>query len=230
MLAGRERFAFSRVVAWLIILRALCPIAVKFDGKAEMARAGGTQIALRTTVMIGALLVLLMMALLPGPVSWLLGSQHQPAERDELIGKPRGERDGSQPVADPAGSGQEAAFGGAATGTPVNVPGADPAAAELTLQRAADTAPAAPTDAAGELSGRYREITSKLRELGAAYHRLETWEGDTKVYRFQCALTAGGAGDGGEAYRTFQATGTKPADAMERVLADVRAWRNGGLY
>jgi hypothetical protein len=201
---------------------------VKFDGKPEMARTGGTQIALRTTVMIGALLVLLLIALLPGPVSWLLGSQQQPAERDDLMGRLGSRADGSRPLPAPAGSSRAKAFNRAEAAAPIGLPGADTDAAELTRQRAAQIPATAETAAAGEFSERYREITSKLRELGAAYHRLETWEGETKVYRFQCALSAGSAGDGG--YRTFEATGTEPADAMERVLADVRAWRNGGLY
>jgi hypothetical protein len=31
-------------------------------------------------------------------------------------------------------------------------------------------------------------------------------------------------------YRTFEASGGDPASAMERVLADVRAWRSGRFY
>jgi hypothetical protein len=209
----------------------LDPIAVIFEGKPEMARAACTQIALRTTVMIGALLVLLLMALLPGPVRWLLGSQQQPAaDHDDLIRRPSSEADGSSSMAEAAGSGLDAEFAGAVADDRIDLPDLDPVAADVSPRDSADDPLPDGAVGAGEFSQRYREITSKLRELGAAYHRLETWEGDRKVYRFQCALSAEASEDGDGEYRTFEATGTEPADAMERVLADVRAWRNGGLY
>jgi hypothetical protein len=138
---------------------------------------------------------------------------------------------GSGPIGDVAGSGRSAAFGEPVDGAEMSGDGTATAKADLLPQQTAnDPLAGGHADAAGEFSGRYREITSKLRELGAAYHRLETWEGETTVYRFQCALSANPAADGGDEYQTFEATGRQPTDAMERVLADVRAWRNGALY
>jgi hypothetical protein len=112
----------------------------------------------------------------------------------------------------------------------MDVAGSETGAAGVTPQTVAHDPWAGNSDAAGGFSEGCREITSELRELGAAYHRLETWEGETKVYRFQCAVSAEAEGGGEGQYRTFEATGTQPADAMQRVLADVRAWRDGALY
>jgi hypothetical protein len=210
-----------------MILRAFGRIVLNFVGKPEMARAACTQIVLRTTVMIGALVVLLMMALLPGPVRWLLGPQQQPAAaRDEPGRQPTAEAKASDQMGETAGAGLGAEFTRAIGG-----PAIDVALPERSEQGAAGEPLGKGKGGRDESPDRYGEITSELRELGAAYYRLEAWEGQTNVFRFQCTLRAGEPGeDGKQEYRTFEAAGGEPAAAMQRVLADVRAWRNGGLY
>ena len=116
-----------------------------------MARAACTQIAMRTTVMIGALLVLLMVALLPGPVRWLLGSQHRPAAGgDDLVRRPTSGSAGSSPITETVGAGLGTEFAGAAAGASADATGANTPAANLSQKRAAEDPLPGSASGAGE--------------------------------------------------------------------------------
>ncbi len=199
-----------------------------------MASGTGTNIALRTMIMIGALLVLLLMALLPGPVGWLVGGgQAGETAREPTVhsGPPRAAMDLATVV-----------DGGVDYGPgPAAITDESPRPGRSTPRRpsAGDTGEAAgalgevETVGAGGASSvdRCQSITAELRREGAAYYRLESWEGEPQVFRFQCTMTVDKAAEGGEpVYRTFAAAGNDPAEAMEQVLADVRAWQQSGRY
>jgi hypothetical protein len=189
-------------------------------------------------VMIGALLVLLLTALLPGPVGWLVGGGQA-----------------GEPERDPGpGSGRERAAAAATMeGVADLTPGQSaPTGPSLGEERERADREAMSDSAAGETGGVLAVgntnpvdpcslITSQLRQEGAAYYRLESWESEPRVFRFQCTLPVSQApvsqapiGQAEEetksAYRTFEAAGNNPAEAMERVLADVRAWNASGRY
>jgi hypothetical protein len=192
-----------------------------------MVGVAGTNIAVRTTVMIGALVVLLLMALLPGPLSWLVGSSRGDGTGREAVGK----------RAAGTASGPEATAGGPAVPGPTNFGDSvqpltvDPQGAPGTEEPRSAAAPA-PVGALPASAGprapaeRCSEITSELCRLGAAYFRLESWADEPQVFRFQCTLPLIGASTPETTgYRTFEASAADPATAMQRVLADVQAWQ-----
>jgi hypothetical protein len=197
-----------------------------------MVGLGGTNIAVRTTVMIGALVVLLLMALLPGPLRWLVGSSRGDGlEREPLRRRAEGTAAGLEP--DTGGS--------TAAGRPEYGAAVQPLAAEPGLDRSSPTAagispgeasPAAlPVATPGAPAERCAEISAQLCRLGAAYFRLESWADEPQVFRFQCTLPLSDQrvpADG--AYRTFEASAADPATAMQQVLADVEAWQTTKRY
>ena len=66
----------------------------------------------------------------------------------------------------------------------------------------------------------FRFIQSRLRQLGAAYFRLETITNSSK-YHFFCRIDA--AKDGRRGIH-FEATRLDPVDAMDAVLAKAESW------
>ncbi len=198
-----------------------------------------TNVALRTTVMIAALVVLLLTALLPGPIGWLTGVG-RPTERVRDASAGGQTAHGGDGVLGAARQNAGSSLDGEANSTP---------AADTTRGRG-DVGTAEPAVAGSSDEGageeRCRQLRWQLRELGAAYTRLESWEGEPRVYRFHCTLPFNSApfdsapfdsapfdsaADGGQAaYRTFEAASASPEEAMERVLADVRTWQAGRRY
>lgn len=184
-----------------------------------MVGTAGTNVALRTTVMIGALVILLVFALLPGPIGWLAGAGRQDDTGSESSADGRASRTGSgSAVAGPDGGG----FSSAA---------AERSAAEEEAPTVDGGArrplPAEAGDANhGSVEERCQQVRRQLRRLGAAYTRLESWESEPCVYRFHCAMPLASDNSGGQAtHRTFEAASDSPELAMERVLADVQAWQ-----
>ncbi|MBN2024582.1 MAG: hypothetical protein JW809_17515 [Pirellulales bacterium] len=71
---------------------------------------------------------------------------------------------------------------------------------------------------------RFTQIHARLRQLGADYHRLESWGTEQALFRFHCRVSLGA---GPNLSRQFEATDRDPIGAMTRVLLDVEAWRTG---
>ncbi len=69
---------------------------------------------------------------------------------------------------------------------------------------------------------RFSEIGQRLRRLGATYVLLETLGNDMQTYRFLCMMALGGDPS---CTRLFEATSSSPLQAMDRVLAEVEAWK-----
>jgi hypothetical protein len=197
-----------------------------------MVGLGGTNIAVRTTVMIGALVVLLLMALLPGPVRWLVGLSRGGELEHEPV---RSRAEGAAGSLEADGSGSTATerpeYGGPlqhlaveprvdrGTQEPPGVAPAEPGSATVAL-----ATPGVPVE-------RCAEISSQLCGLGAAYFRLESWADEPQVFRFQCTLPVNDdRGPEAEGYRTFEASAEDPATAMRQVLADVQAWQTTKRY
>jgi hypothetical protein len=190
----------------------------------SMVGTARTNVALRTTVMIAALVVLLLTALLPGPIGWLAG-----------VGRP------TEAVRDSSAGGQTAHGGDGVSGAARQSAGSSPDGEENSTPAAdatrvgGDVGTAEPAVAGSSDQGagdeRCRQLRWQLRKLGAAYTRLESWESEPQVFRFHCTLPFDGAADGGQAaYRTFEAASASPEQAMERVLADVRTWQAGRRF
>jgi hypothetical protein len=206
-----------------------------------MAGGTGTNVALRTMVMIGSLLVLLLMALLPGPVGWLVGGGEAGATARDSGSVAGGERAATDLAAATERGGDLAPV--RTPNEPGQAPKEDPSEEESSRQV---TGPEEDGPASGSAAGkaapavaveesapedRCWSITAQLRQEGAAYYRLESWESEPSVFRFQCTMPVGEAKAADrQVYRTFEAAGNNPAAAMERVLADVRAWNAGGRY
>lgn len=70
---------------------------------------------------------------------------------------------------------------------------------------------------------RFAAVQDRLRELGATYYLLES-PGADGIFRFYCEVAVGGNAN---YHRCFEASDRDALRAMERVLADVEAWRNG---
>jgi hypothetical protein len=197
-----------------------------------MVGLGGTNIAVRTTIMISALVVLLLMALLPGPLRWLVGASRGGGLEPEPL-RSRAEGAASSLEADGGGSTAiprpeygaqlqdldvEPAVDG---GTP------EPAGIAPSERGPATVALAAP----GVPAEHCAEISSQLCRLGAAYFRLESWADEPQVFRFQCTLPLNDSrAPEAEGYRTFEASAADPATAMRQVLADVQAWQTTKRY
>ncbi|HEV3004696.1 MAG TPA: hypothetical protein VGX78_09550 [Pirellulales bacterium] len=62
----------------------------------------------------------------------------------------------------------------------------------------------------------------RLRELGMASYRLETWGVTGELYRFSCQVALSNRG---QAMKHFEATETSPAKVIESVLQQVEAWQ-----
>jgi len=67
------------------------------------------------------------------------------------------------------------------------------------------------------------QIEHRLRELGASYYRLEYWEAEGMLYRFQCNVPMD---DSTQRSRLFQATDEDRTRAMQRVLEQVESWQS----
>ena len=197
-----------------------------------MVGLGGTNIAVRTTIMIGALVVLLLMALLPGPLRWLVGSNRGDGLEHEPV-RSRSEGGAGSLEAGPGDSTvtEQPEYGAPPQRLDVEPPversapePAGLAASELGPATAALAGPGVPAE-------RCAEISSQLCRLGAAYFRLESWADEPQVFRFQCTLPFNDSrGSEAEAYRTFEASAADPATAMRQVLADVQAWQTTKRY
>lgn len=70
----------------------------------------------------------------------------------------------------------------------------------------------------------FRTVQERLRQLGATYYLLEAWGNDQQVYRFYCKMAIGGSAD---YTRCFEATNADPLQAMQQVLQQVEANRDG---
>ena len=76
---------------------------------------------------------------------------------------------------------------------------------------------------------RFTYIQTRLRELGATYYLLESWDAEDQSwdsegqnFRFHCRMAVGGS----QGYsRHFEATESDASQAMARVLDDVESWR-----
>lgn len=68
-------------------------------------------------------------------------------------------------------------------------------------------------------------LERRLRELGAAYYRLETWGDNGELYRFHCEMAIAG---NPAATQHFEATERDALQAMGRVVQQVEDWRTGG--
>lgn len=69
---------------------------------------------------------------------------------------------------------------------------------------------------------RFTEIQRRLRQLGATYYLLESWQSQRRMYRFYCRISVGG----NQNYtRYFEATDYDALQAMGKVLEQVEAWR-----
>jgi hypothetical protein len=62
----------------------------------------------------------------------------------------------------------------------------------------------------------------RLRALGMASYRLETWGVTGELYRFSCQVALS---DRAQAMKHFEATETSPAKVIESVLQQVEAWQ-----
>jgi len=76
--------------------------------------------------------------------------------------------------------------------------------------------------ASGRSTDRFSEVGQRLRQLGATYVLLETLGNDMQTYRFLCMMALGGDPS---CTRLFEATSSSPLQAMDRVLAEVEAWK-----
>jgi hypothetical protein len=199
----------------------------------EMAREGRSNVILRTIVMLGALGVLLMMAFLPGTVGWLANGQSACADR-ATQGSTSPSWDAVRDQRDAATESRGA--GESQPGQLVRDAEADGVRAESgrgPWTKAGSGANAAEAVRSGEAftAERFAEVTGELRRLGAAYYRLESWEGRPGIVRFQCSVpVTGRLSDTDPGYRTFEAADRDVSAAMERVLADVLVWRAQGRY
>jgi hypothetical protein len=89
---------------------------------------------------------------------------------------------------------------------------------------AAASEPAGPEGTAALTSGdnAFRQIGARLRELGAANYRLETWGAQNEQYRFECRMSIGGNIG---VTQHFEAVEDDPLRAMENVLRQVDDWQ-----
>lgn len=65
-------------------------------------------------------------------------------------------------------------------------------------------------------------IVDRLRQLGVADYSLSPWGTSSGLYRFRCSAPWGA---GGMYHRHFEAVSATPAEAAQRVLADVESWQ-----
>ncbi len=68
----------------------------------------------------------------------------------------------------------------------------------------------------------FPRLESELQTLGAKYYRLEKWGSRGELFRFSCYVAAS------EPYsyqKLFEAVDNDGIRVMERVIADIRAWR-----
>jgi hypothetical protein len=89
---------------------------------------------------------------------------------------------------------------------------------------AAPLEPARPNESqsAGGTDSRFRQIETRLRELGAANYRLETWGAQNDHYRFECRMAVGGNIG---VTQHFEAVEDDPVRSMESVLRQVEDWQ-----
>lgn len=67
-------------------------------------------------------------------------------------------------------------------------------------------------------------IERELKEMGAKYYRLEKWGSRGELFRFSCYVSP----QGRHPYQKyFQAIDSDEIRVMERVLGDIRSWREG---
>jgi hypothetical protein len=83
----------------------------------------------------------------------------------------------------------------------------------------------APATSAGEKgSDPFTYVQDRLRQLGATYYLLESWGEQRREYRFYCRMAVGG---NSQYTRSFWSIDNDPFRAMNQVLDQVEAWRNG---
>ncbi|MGQ9574295.1 MAG: hypothetical protein ACUVUC_03185 [Thermoguttaceae bacterium] len=69
-----------------------------------------------------------------------------------------------------------------------------------------------------------KSIYDRLRQLGAAYCRLETWGHQDRGFRFECEVPVG---ESPAAFRHFEAVDPDPVQAMLAVVRQLEAyWRD----
>jgi hypothetical protein len=73
----------------------------------------------------------------------------------------------------------------------------------------------------------FTTIQQRLRQLGATYYLLESWGSQQELYRFYCRIGIGGSRN---VTRYFEATDSKPLQAMIQVLEQAETWRAGGPH
>jgi hypothetical protein len=98
-----------------------------------------------------------------------------------------------------------------------------------TVSALTPSAPAAAIPAptpAPSLAQRVEPLLAQLRGWGATEYRLEPWGDGGRHFRFSCAMpiVAGAA-----ATQMFEAVAADPCASIERVAADIAAWRTANM-
>ena len=71
--------------------------------------------------------------------------------------------------------------------------------------------------------GAVAAVAERLRQLGVEDYSLSPWGTSSGLYRFRCSAPWGA---GGAYHRHFEAISASPADAAQRVLADIERWQS----
>jgi hypothetical protein len=92
------------------------------------------------------------------------------------------------------------------------------------LAQPAATPPSPPPVAS--LAERVEPLLAQLRGWGATEYRLEPWGDGGRHFRFSCAMPIV---EGAAATQLFEAVADNPFASVERVAADVAAWRTASM-
>ena len=84
--------------------------------------------------------------------------------------------------------------------------------------------PEAISGANPEIPAGIHDIENRLQRFGATYYVLEAWGSEQQLFRFFCKMAVGGNAD---FTHCFEATDADPVQAMQQVLKQVEAWREG---
>jgi hypothetical protein len=76
------------------------------------------------------------------------------------------------------------------------------------------------------LADRVEPLLAQLRGWGATEYRLEPWGDGRRHFRFSCAMPIV---EGATATQLFEAVADNPLESVERVAADVAAWRTASM-
>jgi hypothetical protein len=101
----------------------------------------------------------------------------------------------------------------------LTVPGENPAPEGAAL--AEDDPPAEAEDSPATADEQFTALATRLRELGAAHYRLETYGAAGQLYRFRCLMAIPGR-PGQNKY--FMAVAPQPLEAMLKALDEIEPW------